>query len=64
MGFTTVYDPGEWRFAAISPGSVTSAAPHSVCRVPESCGVKAFSHFMRQFKTHTGMTMLQYRRRK
>ena len=35
-----------------------------VCRVPESCGVKASSHFMRQFKTHTGMTMLQYRRRK
>ena len=35
-----------------------------VCRVAECCGVKATSHFMRQFKAHTGMTMLQYRRRK
>ena len=35
-----------------------------VCRVAECCGVKASSHFMRQFKARTGMTMLQYRRRK
>ena len=33
-----------------------------VCRVPEFCGVKAASHFMRQFKARTGTTMLQYRR--
>ena len=35
-----------------------------VCRVPEFCGVKAASHFMRQFKARTGMTMLQCRHRK
>ena len=35
-----------------------------VCRVPECCGAKAASHFMRLFKTRTGMTMLQYRHAK
>ena len=33
-----------------------------VCHVPDFCGIKAASHFMRQFKALTGMTMLQYRR--
>ena len=35
-----------------------------VCRVPECCGAKAASHFMRLFKTRAGMTMLQYRHAK
>ena len=32
-----------------------------VCHIPEKCGIKASSHFMRLFKARTGMTMLKYR---
>jgi AraC-like DNA-binding protein len=35
-----------------------------ILRIPERCGSDAPNHFLRLFKERTGMTMLQWRRKR